>query len=744
VSLPEHEPGPDERPTPSPDAGYFGRSGSGDDQAERLRELESRYRGVIDHLPAVIYVDGVADGAMMVDVSPGIRELLGIEPREWIENYLAWEDRIHPDDRERVVAASDRSVATGEPFSVEYRALHADGHVVWIKEDSVLIHDDDGNPMHWLGVMLDVTELVETQQDLREVRTTYGALVEQIPAIVYRDLADESWTTAYVSPQIREILGVDPSEWTGESKLWLEMLHPDDRQRALEEVDQGIASGEPYAVEYRMIARDGRTVWFRDGATVLHDDEGVPTMIQGVMLDITERRNAEERLAFLAYHDRLTGLPNKAMFDELLELSLARASRHRMGCAVLAVDVDNFKLVNDSLGHEAGDRLISLLAERIREATRETDLVAREGGDEFLLLLSDLERTSPVSDGDGATIVAESVANRVLRALHDPFTIDGTELYVSASIGISVYPGDADDAGQLLRNADGAMFRAKAAGPGAYVTHQIDDADALTKLSLSTRLRKAVEQKAWALHYQPLVDLLSGEMVGVEALIRWPDPNGGLVPPGEFIPLAEEMGLIEAIGDWVVEEICRQDAEWRADGLTLDIGFNLSPRELWQMDPVERIVDRITRAGMEPGRVTIEITESTAMNDPDRIVDLLHRFHDAGLRLAIDDFGTGYSSLSRLRYMPVEILKIDRTFVREVHSDPQSASMVSAIIALASNLGMESLAEGIETEAEWRFLADRGCPLGQGDFFSRPVAPEEILAQHRRAGLTIVDGRLAG
>ena len=233
-------------------------------------------------------------------------------------------------------------------------------------------------------------------------------------------------------------------------------------------------------------------------------------------------------------------------------------------------------------------------------------------------------------------------------------------------------------------------------------------------------------------------------MIGVEALIRWPDPNGGLVPPGDFIPLAEEMGLIEAIGDWVVEEICRQDAEWRAEGLRLDISFNLSPRELWQADPVERIVGQLMKAGMEPERVTVEITESTAMNDPDRIIELLHRFHEHGLRLAIDDFGTGYSSLSRLRYMPVDVLKIDRSFVREVNSDPQSASMVSAIIALANNLGMDSLAEGIETEAEWRFLADRSCMFGQGYFFSRPVPAEQILALHRRAGLSLVEGGLAG
>jgi EAL domain-containing protein (putative c-di-GMP-specific phosphodiesterase class I) len=252
-----------------------------------------------------------------------------------------------------------------------------------------------------------------------------------------------------------------------------------------------------------------------------------------------------------------------------------------------------------------------------------------------------------------------------------------------------------------------------------------------------------VDNKVWALHYQPLLDLASCEMVGVEALIRWPDPTGGLMPPGDFIPLAEEMGLIDAIGEWVVEEICRQDALWRAEGLELEISFNLSPRQLWQSDPVAKICAQIAEAGADPSRITVEVTESTAMNDPDRTLAILHRFHDEGLRLAIDDFGTGYSSLSRLRYMPVDVLKIDRTFVREVHTDPQSASMVSAIIALASNLGMQPLAEGIETVDEWRFLADRGCAYGQGYYFSKPVPPEEILAMYRRSGLTLIQGELA-
>jgi diguanylate cyclase (GGDEF)-like protein/PAS domain S-box-containing protein len=735
---------PTERPDPHAiEGGFFASNGNADDLSAQLADLEARYRGLIDALPAVIYIDGAGNDDPMVDVSPGIEQLLGVTREDYLNEGSDWADYIHPDDFDRMVAASEYSVANNTEFHEEFRAVHADGRVVWVREDSVLIRDESGTPMYWLGIMFDITQQIEAKRHLHHVRSTYGALVEQIPAIVYQDKTDESWSTVYVSPQITTLLGVLPEEWTGESKLWLEMLHPDDRDRAIEEVDRGIESGEPYTVEYRMVARDGRVKWFQDTAVMLRDTDGNPAYTHGVMLDITERREAEERLTYLAYHDSLTGMPNRAMFDELLELSLARARRADRGVAVLALDVDNFKLINDSLGHEVGDHLITQIAARLQEATRDTDLVARPGGDEFLMLLADLEQTSPVVDENGAAISAQAVAHRVLESFEAPFEVDGTELYVTASIGISVFPLDAADATSLLRNADSAVYLAKANGPGGYVLNHLENDGALSKLSLSTRLRKAVEQKDWALHYQPLINLFSGEMFGVEALIRWPDPAGGLVPPGDFIPLAEEMGLIEAIGAWVVEEICRQDAQWRDEGLELEIGFNLSPRQLWQPDPVRRIADQIEDSGVDPQRITVEITESTAMNDPDRTLEVLHGFKDHGLKLAIDDFGTGYSSLSRLRYMPVDVLKIDRTFVRDVNADKQSASMVSAIIALANNLSMEPLAEGIETEEEWRFLAARGCSSGQGFLFSKPVPADEISALHRRAGMTVIDGGLA-
>jgi diguanylate cyclase (GGDEF)-like protein/PAS domain S-box-containing protein len=588
--------------------------------------------------------------------------------------------------------------------------------------------------------LLDVVrdDLHRVDGELKELNARYRALVEQIPAIVYVDLADESMVTTYVSPQIEALLGFTQQEYIDDPDLWTKQLHPDDREQALDTYLRGRESGEPFTFEYRLLSANGTPVWFRDSAVVIHDENGHPAFIEGVMLDITDRKNAEEQAAFLAYHDKLTGLPNKAMFEELVGLAIARARRHDMAVAVISTDLDDFKLVNDSLGHEKGDELIRQLAERLREATRETDLVARQGGDEFLLLLADIDRSAPPGSPDPAVLVAEGVASRVREALIAPFDLGDTEVYVSASMGIALYPNHADEAAELLKDADAAMFRSKRKSSGGYSIYADESVDALGRLSLSTRLRKAVEQQHWELHYQPIVNLADGKPVGVEALIRWNDPNGGLVPPGEFIPLAEEMGLIEAIGDWVVEELARQDAAWREEGLELEISFNLSPRQLWQPDIAARILTRLASQDVAPPRTIVEVTESTAMTDPDRTLRTLWDLHAKGLRLAIDDFGTGYSSLSRLKHMPVDVLKIDRSFIREVHADEQAGNMVKAIIQLAEGLGMTPLAEGIETAQEWRFLVENECRLGQGYYFCKPVPAADVLARHRRAGLQVV------
>ncbi len=598
--------------------------------------------------------------------------------------------------------------------------------------------DDCLAPRVWLPAAIDALreaasalsvavggEIAEDTRKFAEDR--FRSMVEYGPAVSYIDVPDDTASAIYVSPQVEQLLGYTAQEWYDDPELWVRILHPDDRTKALAENARHNETCEPFRVEYRMFHKDGRVVWVHDEATMVRDERGTPRYSHGVMMDISERKHAEEDLAFQTYHDRLTGLPSRSMFEELLELSITRAERHDGSVAVLCVDIDDFRLVNDSLGHQQGDQLLKMVSDRLREATRETDLVARRGGDQFLMLLSDLERES-AGDMDAAIVRAEAAAQRVHQAMAGPFEVDGTELYVSVSLGISLYPQDADDAGSLQRNAEAAMYESKKTGSGGYVISSHGTFDSSAKLQFVTRLRKAVDSQRWTLFYQPVVELETGAMRGVEALIRWIEPDGTMIPPSEFIPLAEELGLIEAIGDWVVRELVYQAQAWSELDMELEIGFNLSPRQFWQPDLAERILSRISAGGVPPSQVVVEITESSAMLDPDRAQEILWELHDGGLRIALDDFGTGYSSLSRLRDMPVDVLKIDRSFVSGADQDPQAASIVSAFLELSRGLGMDTLAEGIEREAEFAFLRQRGCLLGQGYLFAKPVPPEEIIA----------------
>jgi len=575
------------------------------------------------------------------------------------------------------------------------------------------------------GAVASAVAVDRASEDAALHEDLFREMVEHGPAVPYIDDVDDGASTIYIGPQIEVLLGYTAQEWMRDEDTWGKVLHPDDRPRAIAENIRHNETGDRFVLEYRALHRDGRIVWVHDEAVMVRDDRGTPRYSHGVMLDVTERKRREEHLAFREYHDELTGLPSRAMFEELLDLSIARARRHEGAVAVLCVDLDDFRLVNDSLGHDRGDALLRQVADRLREATRETDLVARRGGDQFLLLLADLERDEVGQDA--ARSRAEGVAQRIQESFLVPFEVEGTEVYVSASAGISLFPTDADDATALQRNAEAAMWEAKKIGAGYVLTGE-GAVDSQAKLRFVTRLRKAVEAQRWTLYYQPVIDLATGQMTGVEALIRWIEPDGTMVPPLDFIPLAEELGLIEQIGDWVVRELAYQVNAWKELGIDLEVGFNLSPRQFWQPDLAERIVREIRLGGIDPTRVMVEVTESSAMMDPERAQEILLELTDHGFAIAIDDFGTGYSSLSRLRDMPVRVLKIDRSFVSNVNEDPQSASIVSAFLALAKGLGMTTLAEGIETAEELGFLRDRGCELGQGFYFSKPVPPEEIIA----------------
>jgi diguanylate cyclase (GGDEF)-like protein/PAS domain S-box-containing protein len=582
----------------------------------------------------------------------------------------------------------------------------------------------------------DRTEVEAGRAARFEAEAKYRALVEHIPAVVYLDPVDENSESIYVSPQVVELLGIEQDEWLTDPYAWRHHVHPEDIDRAWNEYRHAYNAHEPLNHEYRMVHEDGSVRWVLEQAYPIDDEQGDPWLIQGVIFDITERKLAEEQVAFLAYHDKLTGLPNRALFEEMLEAAISRARRHDLGVGVIYLDLDNFKLVNDSLGHHAGDDLLKQLAERLRGCTRETDLVARQGGDEFLLLLADLERgIGPVAGTEAGLLVAESVATRVHEALQEPFDLGGVEFFTSASLGVSLFPQDATDAISLLKNADTAMYQSKKTEPGGYIVYASGADEAIERLSLTTRLRRAVEQKHWVLHWQPIVELDQGTVTGLEALIRWREPNGGIVPPGEFIPIAEELGLIEAIGDWVIEELAQQRKVWEAQGIDVRLGFNLSPRQLWSGRLPEKLMAKLTAADVDPHDIVVEITESTAMADPDRTQRVLADLHAWGLSLAIDDFGTGYSSLARLKHLPVDILKIDRSFIHAVDRDEDSGRMVEAMIQLAHGLGMVPLAEGIETDGELAFLRAAGCARGQGFLFSRPVPAEQIPALLGRATL---------
>jgi diguanylate cyclase (GGDEF)-like protein/PAS domain S-box-containing protein len=632
----------------------------------------------------------------------------------------------------------DRAILDAAPGTVvETRCRAASGSPIPVE-----VHFGEiDRPERLLVITLrDITERLLAREARFEAEAKYRSLVEHIPAVVYLDPVDEDSLSIYVSPQVKDLLGITPEEWQDDPYAWRSHVHPDDIDRAFAEYQEAYNAHVPLNHEYRMVHEDGTVKWVLEQAFPIDDEHGNPWLIQGVIFDITARKTAEEQIAFLAYHDKLTGLPNRHLFEEMLEAAIRRARRAETGVGVLFLDLDNFKLVNDSLGHHAGDLLLAQLADRLRACTREVDLVARQGGDEFLVLLADLERSGEVDGIDPALAVVESIATRIKDVFTEPFDLGGTLFYATGSIGISLLPQDAPDADSLLKNADHAMYQSKRHEPGGFVVFSSGGDSAMEKLALTTRLREAVAQEPWVLHWQPVIDLATGRMQGVEGLIRWLEPNGGIVPPGEFIPLAEELGLIEAIGHWVVGELARQQAIWTAAGLDLRVGFNLSPRQLWSANLAQKLLSRLRDAGVDPHSVVVEITESTAMADPDRTHSILSDLHAWGFGLALDDFGTGYSSLARLKHMPVDILKIDRSFIRDVHRDPTLAAMVRAMIQLAHGLDMVPLAEGVETEEELAFVRAHGCRLAQGFLFSRPVPAEEIPALAERGSLLPGDG----
>ncbi|MCX7172694.1 MAG: EAL domain-containing protein [Proteobacteria bacterium] len=459
---------------------------------------------------------------------------------------------------------------------------------------------------------------------------------------------------------------------------------------------------------------------------VVRDAAGQPSNYIGVFSDITERKAAEERIEFLAYHDVLTGLPNRRLALDHLELALAYADRSGTKAVVLFLDLDNFKSINDSFGHAVGDALLNTVAKRLRECTRDTDTICRQGGDEFLIVLSN------VADADAIT----SIAVKILESVEKPIHVEGNELSTSLSIGISVYPDDSRDIDTLLNLADTAMYSAKESGRNVYrfYTEQMN-ADAHDHQHIRVGLRRALEQGEFVLHYQPQVDLSSGAVIGAEALIRWNHPEQGLLPPGRFIAVAEDSGLIVQMGDWVLREACRQAVEWREAGLPeLVVAVNVSAMQFKRGDLEQSVLSALKESGLAPKFLELELTESLLIQDTEKVLEAVRRLKAFGLQLSIDDFGTGYSSLSYLKRFNVDTLKIDRSFVCDMAADPNDAVLVRTIIQMARSLSLKTIAEGIEDELQLSFLRLQYCDVGQGYYFARPMPADEFARYLAHAG----------
>jgi diguanylate cyclase (GGDEF)-like protein/PAS domain S-box-containing protein len=557
--------------------------------------------------------------------------------------------------------------------------------------------------------------------ELQSTVTQYRSLIERLPAVTYLDNLDTG-ETQYVSPQITDLFGITPDEWKARSDAWLEPVHPDDRERAGAAFLEAMEAGRPFHAEYRVVSPDGVIRWVVDRTVILPQVDGQPPLTQGMIFDITDRKRAEQELSHRANHDPLTALPNRDQFRTALDEAILWARSHKRAAAVMYVDLDDFKLVNDGFGHEVGDEFLVAVAQRLRGAMRASDLVGRDGGDEFLVLMRNLPPSL-----DEATRAAEQAAARVREALLPPVSAASTELDVSASVGVSLFPFDAADTQTLLKHADAAMYDAKAAGRDACRFYEPGARDSEERLHLAARLRQAIQHDGLALNYQPIVELASGRMVAVEALARWNDAERGAIAPEEFIPLAERTGLIRPLSEWVIREASRQAAEWRSDGHDTHISINIPPDTCQQIGAAA-IAAMVKAAGCDPSRITLEMTESAAMVPRPGLNEEMAALAAHGIQLAIDDFGTGYSSLARLGEFPAGFLKIDRSFVRGLPEARAARTLVNAIMYLAKGFGLMVVAEGVETEPQRDFLLGAGCPLAQGHLFSPPVAAGEIAA----------------
>ena len=679
------------------------------------------YEALLENIAHVVYRLDLVSGRFEY-ISGAAAKLFGLELdaiREAGADLVG--SHMLPGDYESALARI-REAAAGRPgqrtvLSVDYRLVGADGRLRHCHDSMIFDVDPAGRPMMACGVVVDVSEQIMAADAMREKEAQFRATMEAAQVGIFL-LQDGLFR--YVNPFLVDLVGYSESELVGRMSP-LDLIVPEQRDMVREKMRQRAAGepGSPY--ELTGVRKDGSTlpVMILGSPTTY---EGRPASV-GTLLDISVQKEAEMRARELAEFDPLTGLPNRRLLRDRSTQLLAAAERDGSEMALVFIDLDHFKRVNDSLGHSIGDELLCAVAQRLATVVRKVDTLARLGGDEFIIALPGVHAAG-----------AAEVACRLLDVCAPTFSVAGHDLTITPSLGISLYPVDGTDFETLLRNADAAMYKAKEAGRNAFRFYSSEmNVATLKHLLMESGLRRGLGAREFILHYQPLVHIESGTTIGVEALIRWQNPEVGLVPPDQFIHVAEDIGLINPIGEWVLREACRQVRAWQDAGLPpLVVAVNVSPLQFRQTGFVDTVANALAASGLEARFLELELTERTVMNDAELNLGTLSALSSMGVELALDDFGTGYSSLAYLKRFPVGKLKIDRSFVRDLEVDPDDRAIASTILSMGRNLRLKVLAEGVETREQYAILRGMGCELVQGYHFSRPLPPDELVAFLRK------------
>jgi diguanylate cyclase (GGDEF)-like protein/PAS domain S-box-containing protein len=652
-------------------------------------------------------------------VSEGCSRLTGYEPEDLLDNRrVSYEEITYPGDRWRVREKIEEALRHHRRFDLEYRITRADGEIRWVWERGIGIFDGLGRLEGIEGFIQDVTERRETEQAIREAERRYRSIFENAIEGIFQSTVDGHYID--VNPALARIYGyASPRELIDSMRDLQRQLyvHPERRDEFLRLVRR---DGSVANFESQVYRKNGEIIWISENAREVCDEQGRLLFFEGTVEDISERKRHQAELEYQATHDALTGLPNRVLLRDRIRHAIGLAERGGTLLAVAFIDLDQFKFINDSIGHQAGDDLLKTVAGHLQSCIRETDTVARQGGDEFVILL--------VNQPNLDTI--RQVLQRILFTVASPWRYDNLEFNITCSIGVSVFPNDGADAEALLKNADSAMYKAKETGRNnlQFFTPEIG-AGITERFRLETRLRAAIADNEFLLFFQPRIDLLSGRIIGAEALIRWRDQGQRMIQPGAFIQLAEETGLILPIGRWVLATACAQMKRWLDGGLGIStISVNISPRQFHDKGLVQYVAQVLEETGLDPSHLELELTENLVMNDAEKFVSVLQAIKRLGVRIAIDDFGTGYSSLSYLKRFPVDCLKIDRSFVRDIAEDSDDAAIVRAVIALGHSLNLAVVAEGVETPGQLGFLSNHECDEVQGYLFGRPMPAEDFLA----------------